>query len=90
MDIDYIIALVTVLVTLIIGEITKKHTSIPSKYIIPTQNILIGIIVACIQWIITGDFSGAIAGSGLFAGGLYDLVKNISLFISNDEEKKEE
>ena len=86
MDINYVIALTTVLITLIVGEITKKFTKIPSKYVIPIQNLLIGIIVASIQWIITGDFSGAIASSGLVAGGTYDLVKNISLFISNNEE----
>lgn len=89
MDINYVVALVTVLITLVVGEITKKCTKIPSKYIIPIQNLLIGIIVACIQWIITGNFNSAIASSGLIAGGTYDLVKNISLFISNDEEKEE-
>lgn len=85
MDINYVIALTTVLITLIVGEITKKFIKLPSKYVIPIQNLLIGVVVAGIQWIVTGDFSGAIASSGLIAGGTYDLVKNISLFINNEE-----
>ena len=46
--------------------------------LIPYQNLLIGVVVAIIEWIITRDFKEAVMLSGLFAGGFYDLVHNIS------------
>ena len=75
MELTEIISLVTFVVTLICGVITKKIPNISNK-IIPVQNVVIGLIVAIIEWIITKDFSIAIAASGLFAGGSYDLVHN--------------
>lgn len=86
MDINYVTALTTVLVTLIVGQITKKCTKIPPKFILPIQNLLIGIFVAAIQWIFTGDFNTAVAASGLLAGGTYDLIQNISLLIDDGGE----
>ena len=38
---------------------------------------MIGVIVAVIEWIITKDFSTAIAVSGLIAGGIYDIGHNL-------------
>ena len=43
----------------------------------PVQGILIGCIIAAVEWIVTGDFSVAIALSGLIAGGSYDIVHNL-------------
>lgn len=77
MEISYIVGIITVLVTLIAGEITKKYPKIDKKKIIPIQNLIIGILVAIVNWIITKDFNMAIAGSGLFAGGIYDLLSNL-------------
>jgi hypothetical protein len=36
------------------------------------------VIVAIIEWIITKDFSTAIALSGLLAGGTYDILHNLN------------
>ena len=77
MEISYIVGTITVIVTLIAGEITKKYPNIDKKKIIPVQNMIIGILVAITMWIITKDFNVAIAGSGLFAGGIYDLLSNL-------------
>jgi hypothetical protein len=49
---------------------------------------LIGIIVAIVEFIITKDFSTAIAISGLTGGGVYDLIKNTSLLINGEIEPK--
>ena len=76
MELAEIISIVTFVVTLICGYITKKHPKISNK-IIPLQNLLIGLIVAIIEWIITKDFKTAIALSGLLAGGTYDIVHNL-------------
>lgn len=82
-----IIEIVTVIVTLALGVITKKYTNLSSKKI-PIQNLLIGIIVAIVEFIITKDFSTAIAISGLTGGGVYDLIKNTSLLINGEIEPK--
>jgi di/tricarboxylate transporter len=77
MELTEVIALVTCLVTIICGYITKKHPKISNK-IIPIQNLLIGLVVAIIEWVITKDFKTAIALSGLLAGGTYDVAHNIN------------
>lgn len=72
---DFIIAIVTIIVTWILGILSKKNYYISNK-LIPLQNLAIGIIVAIIDFIITKDFNTAIAVSGLTAGGMYDLLHN--------------
>jgi uncharacterized membrane protein YeaQ/YmgE (transglycosylase-associated protein family) len=76
MTLEAIIAVVTMVVTFICGLIAKKVKWFNNN-LIPIQNILIGIIVAAIEWIITKDFSTAIAVSGLIAGGVYDIGHNL-------------
>lgn len=82
-----IIEIVTIVVTLILGLLTKKYTNLSSKKI-PIQNLLIGIIVAIVEFIITKDFSTAIAVSGLTGGGVYDLIKNTSMLITGKVDTK--
>ena len=72
---EIILALATVVATIICGFITKKNPKISNK-IIPIQNMIIGIIVCVVEWIITKDFSFALVTSGLVAGGAYDLGHN--------------
>ena len=76
MDITTIMTLVTILVTYVCGLIAKKHPKFNNK-LIPVQNLLIGIIVAIINYIMTKDFNASIMVA-------YDLGKNI-----NDLLKKE-
>ena len=77
MDFNEILAVVTFGVVLICGIITKKIPTISNK-IIPIQNLAIGIIIAIVEWIITKDFSVAVALSGLLAGGSYDIIHNLN------------
>lgn len=77
MNIETIMQLVTILVTLVLGVISKKSNFINNN-LIPLQNIVIGAIMALIQWFITGDISIAIGLSGLCAGGTYDFIKNLN------------
>lgn len=77
MELSEILSIVTFFVTLICGFITKKCPKISNK-IIPIQNLAIGVIVAIIEWVITKDFSTAIALSGILAGGSYDIVHNLN------------
>lgn len=76
MDINSIMALVTALVTFICGLIAKNNSKFNNK-LIPVQNLLIGIIGTIISFAITKDFNVAIAFTGLFTGGTYDLGKNL-------------
>lgn len=76
MNIEYIVALITIIVEIILGFISKKNPKISNK-LIPIQNLLIGIIVAVVEFVITKDFDTAIAVSGLIAGGTYDIVHNL-------------
>ena len=80
MELSTLISLVTIIVTWVLGVISKKHTKLNNK-LIPIQNILIGIIVALIEWVVTKDFKVAIALSGLLAGGAYDVINNINKII---------
>ena len=76
----------TFIVTLILGFVSKKSKFI-SNNLIPVQNLLIGLVVAVVEWIITKDFNTAIALSGIMAGGAYDIVHNIQkMKIENKEE----
>ena len=80
MDITSIVSLVTIVVAYILGVLAKKSTFINNK-LIPIQNIVIGLIVAIVEWIITKNFSTAIALSGLIAGGTYDIFHNLEKMI---------
>ncbi len=77
MELTEILTIVTIVVTWILGYLAKKSTFINNN-LIPVQNIVIGVIIAVIEWIITKDFSTAIALSGLIAGGSYDVIHNLN------------
>lgn len=77
MELSEIISIVTFVITLLCGYLVKKCPKISNK-LIPIQNLLIGLFVAIIEWIITKDFKTAIALSGLLAGGSYDIVHNLN------------
>ena len=84
MELEYIVSLVTILVTFVLGIIAKKNPKMSNK-LIPMQNLLVGVIIALIDFAITKDFKVAIMLSGLLAGGTYDLVKNLGLLLKGDE-----
>ena len=83
MELSTLISLVTIIVTWILGVIPKKHTKLNNK-LIPIQNIVVGLIVALIEWIVTKDFKVAIALSGIIAGGTYDIFHNLEKLIKGE------
>ena len=83
MELTQILSIVTILVTWLLGVLSKKSTFINNK-LIPIQNVLIGVIVALIEWIVTRDFSTAIALSGLIAGGSYDVFHNLEKIVRGE------
>ena len=84
MELTNIITMVTIIVTWILGIVSKKSKFINNN-LIPVQNILIGVVVAIIEWIITKDFKVAIALSGVIAGGSYDIIHNLDKMIRKGE-----
>lgn len=84
MELEYIVSLVTILVTFVLGIIAKKNPKMSNK-LIPMQNLLVGLIIALIEFAITKDFKVAIMLSGLLAGGTYDLVKNLRELLKGGE-----
>lgn len=83
MELTQIITVVTIILTWILGVFAKKSKFI-SNNLIPIQNILIGVTVAIIEWIITKDFKVAIALSGLLASGTYDIFHNLEKMIKGE------
>lgn len=79
---------ITLLASWILGKISKRTPQI-SNYLIPLQNLIVGLTIAGIEWLITKDFKVAVAISGITAGGIYDILHNINLIIKEAKEKKE-
>ena len=84
MNTSIIISIITIVVTFICGLIAKKIKWFNNK-LIPIQNLLIGLLVAAVEWFITKDFNTAIALSGLIAGGAYDIVNNLKKITKGSE-----
>lgn len=83
MELSTLISLVTIIVAWLLGYISKRSTWVNNR-IIPIQNILIGLIVAIIEWIVTKDFKIAIALSGIIAGGTYDVFHNLEKIVKGE------
>ena len=81
-----IITIVTFLVTMIFGFLAKKSKFIKDE-LIPLQNLVIGIVVAGIEWIVTKDLDAAILLSGITAGGMYDIFNNTKKIIVSSTSK---
>lgn len=83
MELSTLISLVTIIVAWLLGYISKRSTWVNNR-IIPIQNILIGLIVAIIEWVVTKDFKVAIALSGIIAGGTYDVFHNLEKIVKGE------
>ena len=81
---DFWVTLATIIITLILGQLTKKYTNLDKKKI-PIQNIFIGLFVFGVEYLITKDLNIAVATSGILSGGIYDLGKALlQLFKKED------
>ena len=80
-----ILTIISIIVTWILGVVAKK-VSWFNNYLIPVQNIVIGVVFMLIEFAITKDINGAVALSGLFAGGAYDVFNNLKKILTKVEE----
>lgn len=85
-NIEIIITFATMIVTWVLGALSKKSPYINNNLII-IQNILVGIISAVLYYIITKDFSMAISMSGVLAETGYNLFHNIEKLIKYKKEE---
>ena len=76
MELTDILTIVTIVITWLLGIVAKKSKFIKNN-LIPIQNLIVGLVIAIIEWIVTKDFKVAIALSGVLAGGLYDIPNNL-------------
>ena len=87
MELTDILTIVTIIITWLLGIVAKKSNFIKNN-LIPIQNLVIGLVIAVIEWIITKDFKVAIAFSGLIAGGTYDIIHNLEKIVKENKEGK--
>ena len=81
---EVMLTILTSFITFVCGLIAKR---IPwfHNYLIPVQNIMIGIFTALIYYIYSKNISYSIMCAGLFSGGLYDLFNNLNKIINTKE-----
>ena len=84
MEITQLTTLITIIITWLLG-ILSKNSKFISNNLIPVQNVLIGVCVALVEWVITKDFKVALALSGLIAGGTYDVIHNLEKIVRGDK-----
>ena len=81
---ELMITLLTMIVSGILGFIAKKCPYINNNLII-IQNIIVGLLVSILYFIITKDFNLAISLSGVFAETGYNLIHNIEKLIKEGD-----
>ena len=89
MNSEMIMTITTMIVSLVLGIIAKKVPWI-SNNLIHIQNLIIKIILSIIYYVMTKNFSIAIASAGIIVGGTYDLIKNTKLLIDQKKQMRKE
>ncbi len=79
---------ISLLVSSLLARLSKKNQMF-DNYLIPVQNLLIGVVMALVEWMITKDFKLAVAVSGIMAGGVYDVFHNLNIILKKYLKKEE-
>lgn len=72
-NVETIVMILTQIIVWILGALSKKNENIKNDIII-FQNGIVGLISCFLYYVVTKDFSVAIATSGLTADIVYNLV----------------
>ncbi len=83
-NIEIIVTILTQIVVLILGYLSKLNPKIKNDAII-FQNGIVGIVSCILYYIVTKDFSVAIATSGLTADIIYNLVHSSYKLLKKEE-----
>ena len=73
---EVIFTFVTMIVTYVLGKISKKSNKIKNK-LIPLQNIIVAFIMTIIYYIATGDFSMVVVSGSPIMTLIYDTVHSL-------------
>ena len=84
LPVDFWVTLGTVIITIILGQVTKKYTNLDKKKL-PIQNLFIGVFVFGVEYLITKDLNVAVAVSGILSGGIYDIGKSLLQLFKKEE-----
>lgn len=90
-NMEFIISLVSMLITWTIGKVTKRYTNLSNK-LIPLQNTIIMVVCVLIYFFATGDISLVIASGSPVATLIYDVwhnTKKYSLEKTSTPEERE-
>ncbi len=79
---------ISLLVSSLLARLSKKNPLF-DNYLIPVQNLLIGVLMALVEWMITKDFKLAVAVSGIMAGGVYDIFHNLNIILKKYLKKED-
>ncbi len=79
---------ISLLVSSLLARLSKKNPLF-DNYLIPVQNLLIGVLMALVEWKITKDFKLAVAVSGIMAGGVYDIFHNLNIILKKYLKKED-
>ncbi len=79
---------ISLLVSSLLARLSKKNPMF-DNYLIPVQNLLIGVLMALVEWMITKDFKLAVAVSGIMVGGVYDVFHNLNIILKKYLKKEE-
>ena len=88
-NMEFIIGLVSMIITWLLGKITKRYTKLSNK-LIPLQNIIIMIICVAIYYLATGNLSTVIAAGSPVATLIYDVLHNVKEYNLEKLEEPEE
>ena len=79
---------ISLLVSSLLARLSKKNPLF-DNYLIPVQNLLIGVLMALVEWKITKDFKLAVAVSGIMAGGVYDIFHYLNIILKKYLKKED-
>lgn len=83
-NISVIVTFITIIVTYILGVISKKSSKINDN-LIPVQNIIIGVVVGIIYYIATGDIDVIVSSSSAIATVIYDAIHGFEKLINKED-----
>lgn len=78
-NMELIISLVSMIITWLLGKITKRYTKLSNK-LIPLQNAIIMLICVAIYYFATGNISTVIAAGSPVATLIYDVLHNVNQY----------
>ena len=88
-NMEFIVGLISMIITWLLGKITKRYTKLSNK-LIPLQNVIVMVICVAIYYFATGNISTVIAAGSPVATLIYDVLHNAQEYNLEKLEEPEE